>query len=257
MTMNLSFSINCLYLYLLCFIHVKLEYNYKQYADFSLSLNLGIMEKNIYDVRFKHNACMMVAGPSYAGKTVFLDKLIQHRHILFDEPLKNVYWFYGVEQPLFHRKLREEGIILEEGLPKSFEAIKPYSMIIMDDLMSEIPHSKAVTSLFTRIAHHRHCFVIMVTQNMFSKDPHSRTQHLNTQYLVTFKNPRDSLQIRTLGSQMFPGKKGFLPAVFENATAQPHSYLLIDSHQETNDAVRLRSRIFLNETPMIAYQQKS
>jgi len=36
--------------------------------------------------------------------------------------------------------------------------------------------------------------------------------------------------------------------VFENATAEPHSYLLFDLTQSTPDALRLRTNIFPDET---------
>ena len=211
-----------------------------------------------HDLRFRHNASMIIAGPSQSGKTTFILKLLKHRHLLFDVPLKAVHWYYGVYQSEVHQRLSTMGNIhLEEGIPTSFDAIQPYSMIILDDLMTETKASDAnVTNLFTRVAHHKNSFVIFVTQNLFRKGGDSRTQHLNAQYLVVFKNPRDSLQIRVLGSQMFPGKKNYLTEVYEDATSRPHGYLLIDSHQETSNDLRLRTKLFLDEAPMIAYQAK-
>lgn len=210
-----------------------------------------------FDVRFRHNASMILSGPSMSGKTTFILKLLQHKHLIFDVPPKKVYWYYGVYQPKLHERLREGNVILKEGLPTSFDKIEPNSIIILDDLMNEISSSgQSVTNLFTRVAHHKNCFVILVTQNLFQKGSDSRTQQLNAQYLVAFKNPRDSLQIRVLGSQMYPGKKHYLTSVFEDATSQPHGYLLIDSHQETKEEIRLRTKIFQDEAPMYAYQSR-
>lgn len=216
-----------------------------------------MVEERLYDLRLKHNASMIVAGPSQSGKSSYVKNLLLHRKIIFTEPLENVYWYYGVHQPEFHGQLQGEGIILEEGLPSSFDFVKPYSIIVLDDLMNEVKASKGnVTKLFTRIAHHKNCFVILITQNMFDKSSELRTQHLNAQYLVLFKNPRDALQVRILASQMYPGQSHFLTAVFQDATNKPHDYLLIDSHQETPDEVRLRSHMFQNEKPMIIYQRR-
>lgn len=154
--------------------------------------------------------------------------------------------------------MQSQGVILEEGLPASFENVKPYSIIVLDDLMNEIKSSKGgVTNLFTRTAHHKNCFIILITQNLFQKSPEARTQHLNAQYLVLFKNPRDSLQVRILGSQMYPGRKHFLTSVFQDATMRPHGYLLIDNHQKTQDDVRLRTHIFQEEIPMRIYRPRT
>lgn len=197
---------------------------------------------------------MIVAGPSQSGKTTFVRRLLKYRNELFDSPLPHVYWFYGVYQPELHQQLREEGIRVEEGLPSSFESVEPYSIIVLDDLMVEIQSSKdTVTTLFTRVAHHRNCFIILITQNLFEKGQGARTRHLNAQYLVLFKNPRDKLQIRILGSQMYPNKKNFLTSVFEAATERPHGYLFIDNHQTTAESMRLRTQILPDEAPMYVY----
>jgi len=221
--------------------------------------NLSVLTYNTItmDLRLKHNASMLVAGPTQSGKTTFIRKLIDYRSILFDKPPNQVYWFYGIYQPKLHEDLRRLGAHVEEGLT-GLDQVKPNSLVVIDDLMNEVNKSGSggVTNLFTRVAHHKNCFVILATQNLFSQGKDSVTQRLNTQYMVLFKNPHDSLQIRILGSRMFPGKANFLPRVFQDATSRPHGYLLIDSVQNTDDSIRLRTCIFPDEYPMITYQHK-
>ena len=209
-----------------------------------------------FDMRLKHNASMIVSGPSQSGKTTFIRRLLEARGFIFDRPLEHVYWFYGIAQPQLHGDLRSMGVKLEEGLPSNFDFIPNYSVIILDDLATEIKANKAVTQLFTRVAHHKHCFVIVATQNLFEKGSELRTQHLNAQYLVLFKNPRDKLQVNILGTQMYPGRKHFLNAVFQDATTRLHGYLFIDNHQHCPDHLRLRSNILPNELPMKVYMSK-
>jgi len=215
-------------------------------------------ENSVFDMRLKHDASMIISGPTQSGKSTFIKRLLRSRSAIFDQPLEQVYWFYGIAQPPLHTELRTLGVRLEEGLPSasSLDKIPEFSIIVLDDLASEMKSNHAVTQLFTRVAHHRHCFIIVVTQNFFEKGPESRTQHLNAQYLVIFKNPRDSLQIRILGSQMYPTKKHLLSTAFLDATRRSHGYLLIDNHQQRDDQLRLRSNILPDELPMKVYMPR-
>ena len=116
------------------------------------------------------------------------------------------------------------------------------TLLILDDLMREADDS--VSDNFTKFSHHRNISVVFLTQNMFFKSAHSRTMSINTHYLIVFKNPRDALQIATLGRQMYPGKSKFLVEAFKQATDKPHGYLLMDYKSNTPDIIRLRSNIF-------------
>lgn len=84
-----------------------------------------------------------------------------------------------------------------------------------------------------------------------------RTVSLNAHYLVLFKNPRDTTQIHTLASQMFPGNSALLLTAFKDATATPvggsdaRGYLALDFHPTTCDALRILTNIF--EEHPVAY----
>lgn len=85
-------------------------------------------------------------------------------------------------------------------------------------------------------------------QNLYAQGKTSRTITLNTNYLVLFKNPRDMCQIMLLGRQMYPGKSKFFLEAFNDATATPHGYLLIDYKTRTPDHLRLRADILSDRT---------
>ena len=191
------------------------------------------------DLRFKVPGTMTVAGPSMSGKTTFVRDLIKHIQVLNHIP-RHILWCYG--------SVKSENLKVDfhKGIPSH---IKPNSLVILDDLMSE----KVDDNLFTRDVHHKNLFLIYITQNLFSKD--NRTRSLNSHYLVLFKSPRDSSIIISLAKQMYPGNTKFLTSAYLDATRKPHSYLLIDLHQKTSDDLRIRSNIF--KVPMIVYKQHS
>jgi len=142
-------------------------------------------------------------------------------------------------------------ITIHQGLPDNFDKIKDGNIVILDDLMGESMASSEVTHLFTKVVHHRNCFLINITQNLFLKGRDSKTRSLNTHYLVLFKNPRDMTQIDYLARQM---RNKYLQSAFEDATNQgPYSYILLDFHKTTPSEMRIRTRILPHEAPQYVY----
>lgn len=185
----------------------------------------------------------MIAGPSRAGKSYFVNKLLQYKDTMFSIKFNEIVWCYGAAVP----NLSVANIKFHHGIPdmETFE-IQRNSLIILDDLMSETNHN--IANLFTKYAHHKSLTVIFIVQNLFPKGKHARDISLNSHYLVVFKNPRDKLQIEYLARQIMPRHSKGVVDVFEQATAKPHSYLLFDLTQQIPDALRLRTNIFPDET---------
>ena len=50
---------------------------------------------------------------------------------------------------------------------------------------------------------------------------------------------------------MYPTEKNFLADAFADATATPHSYLLLDLHRETPEPLRVRAKILLGEQTQV------
>jgi hypothetical protein len=60
---------------------------------------------------------------------------------------------------------------------------------------------------------------------------------------VLFKNPQDKSQIGVLSRQL---QMPHLLLAYEDATTQPHGYLLVDLSPQTPEELRLRSQLFTN-----------
>ena len=195
------------------------------------------------DLRLFPNRTMAVVGPSHSGKSTFVIQLLDRKHEYFREVPKRVVWCYGIYQHEFMKLLHEKGYESHRGiLPES--QILPYDVIILDDLLHESKNSHDVTSMFTRAAHHKPCFIIFIMQNLFPPGKEARTRSLNTHYYIIFKNPRDKSQLEYLARQIIPHNSRGLIAAFERATEKPHSYLFLDLTQECPDHLRYRSNIF-------------
>jgi hypothetical protein len=203
-----------------------------------------------YDMRFPLARNMICSGPSLSGKSHFVTRLLKHANIYFNPPPKMILWYYGEIQP----QPSIQNIEYRQGLPTE-EDVKEFHqcIIVLDDLMLESRSSASVANLFTRVAHHRQCFIIHITQNLFQQGAITRTQSLNAHYIVMFKNPRDRLQISHLARQMYPQTPNFLTKAFEDATGIDHGYLLIDFGPTTKDELRVRSNILLGDKQFTVY----
>ena len=86
--------------------------------------------------------------------------------------------------------------------------------------------------------------MIYILQILFEKGRGRRTRSVNSNYLVLYKNPRDTLQVATLGREMYPSKWRWFVAALEKASEAPRSYLLIDLTQDTPEEYRFPGNIF-------------
>jgi hypothetical protein len=195
------------------------------------------------DPRWRHPFSAIVAGPSSCGKSVFTFKFISEAQSLMTPPPEKIIYCYGEYQEMFSEYPH---VVFMEGLPDitQFDG-KQRTLLILDDLMTETNDS--VSSIFTKVSHHRNVSVIYLSQNLFYKSKQNRTISLNAHYLVLFKNPRDVTQVATLARQMYPGRSKFLVEAFKDATDRPYRYMLIDLKADTEEKYRIRTNIFSGE----------
>jgi len=178
-------------------------------------------------------------------------------------PPAHVVLYYDMWQPIYD-KMKAENLVSKfiKGFPdvKSVESLEEYSsiggtLIIIDDQALAV--NKELAKIFTVTARHSSASIIYLTQNLFTKQPYFRDISLQATYLVLFKNPRDKSAIKYLANQLMPVGPQFVGEVYEDALREPYSYLLIDLHQQTNDAIRFRTNIFPHEKPVRVYVKAS
>ena len=203
-------------------------------------------------LQWKHPFTCIIAGPSGSGKTEFVLKLINNADIMINKIPETLTWCYGEYQ---NWMIKYPEINFIEGLPEEihFDSSKN-NMLIIDDLMHEC--KEYTEKLFTKISHHKNLSVILLSQNIFHQNKHTRTISLNTHYMVLFKNVRDSSQVTNLAKQMHPGNVAYLRDSYVDATSKPYGYLLIDLKPDTDDLIRLRTDIFLGEIHYVYHKKK-
>lgn len=205
-------------------------------------------------LRFIHPSTWIVAGPSQSGKTFFVSQLLTSN--LFDPPLSRIVYAYSIFQPAYSSLQSSIPSIeftkdLDQNLINSFQPNET-NMLVIDDLMSESGDGKLVIDIFTKGSHHLNLSAIFIVQNIFHKCKSLRECNLNAQYMVLFKTPRDQGQIRTISSQMFPGKPGFLGNALEDACKErARGYLLLDLRNDTPSDFRVRTGVLPNESMLV------
>ena len=201
----------------------------------------------------KHPFTCIISGPTGCGKTslvksIFVEDTVQPRP-------KNIIWLYAEDQPLY-RGMNQVKFI--KGIPENIESrFNPsqINLLIIDDLMTELHSDARLTRIFSVGSHHRNLSVIFIVHNLFHQGREMRNISLNSHYLILFKNPRDKQQVATLARQMYPSNWRFLVEAYNDATAKPHGYLLLDLKPSTDDKLRVRSSILPREVDVVYIQK--
>lgn len=209
-------------------------------------VNMSNFSSNIesVDVTLQAPFTGVIVGPTGAGKTNLVLKLVKLKNELCVPPPIEVHYCAGVWQDAFNNTpeiIFHEGIIdIEAKIPND----RKHRWIIVDDLMDEVKNSKQMLDLFTKFSHHKNISVWFLTQNFFHKNLRSLT--LQAQYVFFGKNPREMSQMMTLGRQIFPSNPNFLVESYQDATINPYSFLFLDLKQNTPEHLRVLGN-FLSE----------
>ena len=194
-------------------------------------------DERVVDARLRSPFTMLVSGPTGSGKTVKVMELIDNADTISNPPPSQIIYCYDNWQPIFDNFARfvtfHKGVIDVDDIPDD----KKPRWLILDDLMDEVMRKPDANDLFTKRSHHRNLSVIFLVQNLFHKN--IRTISINCHYTFLAKNPRDASSVTNLAKQAFSGRSQYVLEAYREATREPHSFLLLDMRQETDDDKRL------------------
>ena len=189
---------------------------------------------------------MIISGATGSGKTQWLLKFLKNTELLIDPPPSKIMYCFGEMNEIVF-KIKEMGITTYNDVPEP-EVIKQHQLLVLDDLMLNI-QSEFLDLLFTRGSHNWGVSVIFVTQSLYGRN--IKTARANAHYILLTKNPQGLLQVRTLGSQLFPKMINYFLESYRDATSERFSYLLINMHPNTEEHLRLSTNIFPGEKTTI------
>ena len=112
-----------------------------------------------------HPSTILIAGPSFSGKTEFTKRLLKHRNEIFSPPPDRVIWCYSHGQAAYRDMGDDiefyEGLYDVDSLDTSYKTI-----IVYDDLADSDEAQKHISKVFTMKSHHRNLTAIFLTQNI-------------------------------------------------------------------------------------------
>ena len=212
----------------------------------------------VFDLRLKKNFKIFLSGPSGCGKTTFISDLITNLEQISVDPPKKVIYFYKEWQTKFTDMEQTLGVNFIEDNDMIIEQIKDFNvpaLVIFDDMLNS-ENLKAVAQLFTVFGRHLNLCLAFLTQRLFNNNEFFRQISQNSDYITVFKNPRNSREIRTLASQITP-KTLELLTIYQKATKDPYSYVLINLTQEGLPQLKYISNVFAKNHVVNVYVSTS
>lgn len=221
-----------------------------------------MMEYPNVPVKFNTPSCSVIFGSTSCGKSQLTRQILLNSNEVYDQKVNKILYCYTAHQPLFDTLENElENITFFKGLPsehflEEFTSDSSHTVCVLDDMQHAIMGSSEMEQLFTVSSHHKNISVIMLLQNLFAQGKHARSIALQAHYLIAMKSLRDKTQLSCLSRQIYPGKSGLIPEVFEDVSRMSnYPYLIIDLAPHSDDRFRLRTNIFPGDL-MTFYQPK-
>lgn len=210
------------------------------------------MEAPLFEYKIKVPSTIAVVGISASGKTSLVKNILRDRQKLFSDEFSRIIWTYGAFSPdLLELQAEIPELELRDTPLFDFQDTKGHSLYVIDDCHLDIG-SREFQNLFIRTSSHQNVTVILILHSLFVK---ARIVSINVKYFVVLKNNRETLQLRTFLSQIFPYKLKWAMKVYNEICRHSYSYMVICCTSDVNPSFKLRSSLWPEQ--MILYREPS
>lgn len=192
---------------------------------------------------------MIIAGSSGSGKSTLLSDIILNQKKLLSEPADEIIYCAKFETSIPPPLRGLDTVTFNEGVPTEQMTRNDENknlLFCLDDLLDTAFSSEVVSNMFTQ-GRNRRISVILITQNLFPQFKNARSISLNANYIIVFRNLRDSSSIYHLAKQVCPASPKSFSNMFINNIDKPFSYLFLDFSAQTPDVFRYRSDILADQ----------
>ena len=193
-------------------------------------------------IKLYANSNILVIGATGSGKTMAVLKIIKEK-LIAPMPEK-IFYMYAVRQPFmdeWERDRQNPKIDFIEGL--HLDVLKQYDgpkLLVCDDLILSV--SKELVNHFIAGSHHTQTTTIFITHSIFSKNEFYKLMSLNSQYIMLFKNKRNTAQVHTLARQILKTDHHRLVEGYKYISA--FNFVLLSFHPKVPDELLVTADFF-------------
>ena len=182
--------------------------------------------REIENVEFGPIVRLYISGSSGSGKTMFISMLLKAK--LFE--YSRVYYYH----PDFHESHPTDwhsflscDVIYKSESPsiESFKEMKPFSVVVFDDIFDKVESSYDVDFLFRVLSRKLKLHVIVMSQRYFSKGQYCLSIRNCCDYHVLMRNS-DLATTKRIGRTL--GHEKEVLAALKLTETQPYPYIFID-----------------------------
>ena len=207
---------------------------------------------------FYDGSNIVISGMSNSGKTCLVKSIIEHADTLFEHKPDKILFIFKHWQPIYQSiESENSNVSFLNQIPGEDELLNltsgnKHSMLICDDMLTELCANSFILSLFTRLSHHLNISTILLLQSHSIPNKFSSILNRNCHYTILMRSPRDAHAIRAIGCQLNDYKN--LQAAYKDATGiSPFTYLLIDCHPKSDVKIRYKSLILPTDDACVVY----
>ena len=193
---------------------------------------------------FKKPCNIVIFAPVFSGKTFFCQRLLQHKHIYFDDPPDNIVFFYKEYQKIYDELKTYFGDKIEfiKGVSNSkLESVRN-SICVYDDCLGDINHE--LISNFYAGSQHKSLINIFLSQTVYYGENLKLIRRVSNYFI--FLNTIESASIfRLMQNYLSKGEMSKFTKHFNNImTRGEFNHFICDFHPRTKDFLRYKFDIW-------------